>query len=98
MSILKTSIFYLCHWSKEFQSEIAKSLEKRLFSPNERLGEISGVEKIYIIKTGKVSIYMNRFNNGNKKLLRTITINPETEVSNNIYGYTSAFSNRPVHL
>jgi hypothetical protein len=41
---------------------------------------------------------MNRFNNHNKKLLRTIVIEPDIPVSNNIYGYTSAFSNRVVHL
>lgn len=76
--------------------EIARSLEKRLFSPNERLGE-TGNDRIYIIKTGKLCVYMNRFSN-NKKLIRTIVINPKLTVSNNIYGYTSAFSNRPVHL
>ncbi len=45
-----------------------------------------------------MSIYMNRFNNGNKKLLRTISVSGECEVGDNIYGYSSAFSNRRVHL
>ncbi len=26
LSIVKSSIFYLCHWSKGFQGEIAKAL------------------------------------------------------------------------
>lgn len=43
---------------------------------------------------------MSRFgsNQDQRKLLRVISIEADAGVSNNIYGYTVAFSNRPVRL
>lgn len=43
---------------------------------------------------------MNRYgsNQEYRKLLRVINTATHAEVSDNIYGYTSAFSNRPVRL
>lgn len=37
LNIVKSSIFFLCHWTKQFQSEIAKSLVKKILNPNEVL-------------------------------------------------------------
>ena len=57
-------------------------------------------DRIFIIKQGKVKVFMNRFgsNSNQKKLLKIITIDPFSEVTDNLYGYTTAFSNRPVYL
>jgi hypothetical protein len=100
LSIIKSCIFFLCHWTKGFQTEIAKRLEKRLMSPTESLGECGKLDRVFIIKQGTVEVYLNRFgsNQNQKKLLKTITITPLSEVTDNIYGYTSAISNRPVYL
>jgi hypothetical protein len=43
------------------QSEIAKRLEKRLFSPNEKLIHPNGFPRVYIIKRGRIDISMNRY-------------------------------------
>ena len=34
MSIVKSSIFFLCRWTKQFQKNVANSLEKGLYAPN----------------------------------------------------------------
>ena len=43
---------------------------------------------------------MNKFGSSanQKKLLRSIKVNPLLPVADNLYGYTIAFSNRPVYL
>jgi hypothetical protein len=37
LSIVKSSIFFLCRWSKEMQTNVAAKLQKALYAPNERL-------------------------------------------------------------
>lgn len=34
LSVVKSSIFFLCHWTKQFQSDIAKNLVKKILHPN----------------------------------------------------------------
>lgn len=55
---------------------------------------------MYIIKHGRIDVFMNRYgsNKEYKKLLKVISTDHHTEVADNIYGYTTAFSNRPVRL
>ena len=72
-----------------------------MFVPNEKLVSTDGKDRMYIIKKGKIEIYMNRYGDQeNKKLLKEIDMNSSgrLEISDNIYGYTAFFSNRPVKL
>jgi hypothetical protein len=48
------------------QGEMALKLQKLLFAPNERLPQIPGSERIYIIKRGKLDIYIKRFGPNNR--------------------------------
>ena len=97
LSVIKSSIFFLCHWSKHLQSEVAKLLERRIFAPNEMLNTLDATKRLYIIKNGSVSVMMS-LDGSHKKNMKIININQGSEVSNNVYGYTSVFSNRPVRL
>lgn len=82
------------------QSEIARRLEKRLFAPNEKLVATNGSFRVYVVKRGRVDVFMNRYGNSQeyRKLLKVINTATHSEVADNIYGYTTAFSNRPVRL
>ena len=59
-------------------------------------------DRIYIIKKGRVDISMNRYRSNQEHLKVMKVINTKTkshvEVSDNIFGYTAVFSNRPVRL
>jgi hypothetical protein len=55
LQIIKTSLFFLCNWSKKMQSELSKKLEKFIFSPNER---ISSKDKLFIVTKGKIDVYI----------------------------------------
>jgi len=84
------------------QSEIAQRLEKKIFAPNEKLLSNTGTDKIYIIKRGRVAISMNRYGSDqeHRKVLKIIDSHKSEHltVTDNIYGYTAVFSNRPVKL
>lgn len=75
LNITKSSLFFICHWTKNLQTEVAKRLIKRILVPNEPLLQAVGKERIYIIRSGKVEIYTNNclgFKRHFKKLLKTI--------------------------
>ena len=59
-----------------------------------------GKERIYIIKLGKVDFY--RSLKGNKKqaqkVIKSINVTLNTEVSNNSFGYTAVFGRKPTDL
>lgn len=72
-----------------------------LLSPNERLIQPAGNERIYLINKGKVDIYLDRFGQNrslDRRLLKTITVVDKEKVCENIYGYTAVISNRPCAL
>lgn len=99
LSVVKSSLFFVCHWTKRFQSKIARRLTKKILNPDEYLVQTSGKERIFIVKSGKLEIYTNSchgFKKNFKKLLKTIE--PKASVSDNVYGYTSVFTNRHVKL
>jgi hypothetical protein len=100
MSVMKSSIFFICRWSYSFQQSISNKLVHVLFNPNDVLYQPHNRERIYIIKSGKVSIHVSRIL-GNKKFknpLKTITNSLDKDVSDNCYGYTAAISTRCVKL
>lgn len=37
LRIVKSSVFFLCHWSKKFQRHIATKLVRSIYSPQETL-------------------------------------------------------------
>ena len=43
------------------QSELAQKLEKRVFAPNEKLQASNDIDRIFIIKKGKVNVSMKRY-------------------------------------
>lgn len=101
LNVVKSSIFFLCHWTKQFQSEIAKCLIKKILHPNEVLAQVPFAEKIYIVKNGRLDVFTSCNDNYKqqfKRLLKTIAPQKAQEVSKNVYGYTSVISNRPMRL
>jgi hypothetical protein len=100
LAIVKTSIFFLCRWSKEMQTCVASRLQKALYAPKEKLLQPLGQERIYIIKHGKIDIFLDRFGENKKeyrRLLKTIKVDGSS-ISDNIYGYTAVISERPCAL
>jgi signal-transduction protein with cAMP-binding, CBS, and nucleotidyltransferase domain len=98
---VKSSLFFICHWTKLFQTEIAKRLVKKILIPNEMIIQAAGKENIYVIKSGKLEVYTNNcigFRKSFKKLLKTIEPKVKNEISDNIYGYSSIISARQVKL
>lgn len=76
LDIVKSSIFFICHWSKHFQSEIAKNLIKKILHPNEMVVQLPGKEKIYIVRNGKLEVYTNcsaNYKQQFKRLLKVIS-------------------------
>ena len=58
-------------------------------------------QRIFIIKKGKVNVLTNRYGSDqeHRKIVKVIDLSKNTvEVSDNIYGYTAVFSNRPARL
>lgn len=101
LAIVKTSVFFLCRWSKEMQTCVANHLQKTLYAPKERILQPAGQERIYIIKQGKIDIYLDRFGENKKehrRLLKTIHATEPLTISDNIYGYTAVISDRSCAL
>jgi hypothetical protein len=100
ISIIKSSVFFLCRWTNYFQQSVSSRLVHLIFNPNDILYQPIDKERIYIIKSGKVNIHVNQ-TSGNKKLnnaLKVISNNLNKDVSDNCYGYTAVISRRPVKL
>ena len=98
LKIIKTSLFFLCNWSKKMQNELSKKLQKFIFSPNER---IQDRDKLYIVTKGAIDVYIEK-KSGNrvycKKHLNTIQRTAGKEVFSNVYNYSSFFSTQPSRL
>jgi hypothetical protein len=100
VSIVKSSIFFLCRWTKSFQDSISNYLVHIMVNPNDILYQPPGKERIYIIKSGKIHIFAQRMKskNGVNTPLKSIENNIKKEVSDNCYGYSSVISTRPTKL
>jgi hypothetical protein len=100
LSVVKTSLFFLCRWSKVFQASISLKLNHILFNPNDIIYQPLNKERIYIIKSGKINIYAEKKGGkrGMNNLLKTIDKKEGKGISNNCYGYTAVISTRPVKL
>ena len=99
--LIKTSVFFLCHWTKKFQRTIADKLVRQVYSPEQVLPQIHGKEKIYILSRGKIDIEANFFSRQrplSRKRLATIEIKPDKEVHFNTYGYTALISGHKLNL
>lgn len=97
LSVVKSSIFFLCRWTKNFQRLVAHSLTSALYAPGELLYQPRGNERIYIIRLGKIDFY--RKQQGNKqdaqKVIKSLKVTLDTEVTNNSFGYTAAIGRKP---
>jgi len=40
--LIKTNIFFVCHWTKSFQRTVANKLIRHLYTPDETLPQIQG--------------------------------------------------------
>jgi flavorubredoxin len=101
LNIIKSSLFFICHWTKNLQIEVAKRLVKKILVPNEKALQAFGRERIYIIKSGRLEIYTNNcmgFKRQFKKLLKTIEKKPGVDIFDNIYGYSAVIASKPVKL
>ena len=99
--MIKSSIFFVCRWSKDIQSQMAHKMEKLLLTPNERALQPVGNERIYIVNKGKLDICLDRFGENkcvDRRRLKTIHVIDKDKVCEKIYGYTSVISNRKCAL
>jgi hypothetical protein len=56
LETVKTSIFFICHWSKKFKQRVARDLVKVLYPPQETLTQVHGREKLFILVSGKLDL------------------------------------------
>jgi hypothetical protein len=91
MSIIKSSIFFLCRWSTDFTRTLAKNLNSALYMPGEQFCQSPGQERIYIVRLGKVDFYLKQKNKKetDDKIIKTLKMSLDTEVANNSFGYTA---------
>lgn len=54
--LIDKSIFFLCNWTKDFRREIAEYIVKTIIPPNEKIYQVLGKQKIYIVQKGKFAI------------------------------------------
>jgi len=54
VSIIKTSLFFICNWSKRAQMDAAKKLLSMTLSPNQGLPKDG---KLYILTKGSLDLY-----------------------------------------
>jgi hypothetical protein len=100
LSVIKSSIFFLCRWSKCMQKAASLKLQHSMFNPKNIIYQPTGKERIYIIKSGTIDIFAERTGRkrGLNNLLKTIQCNIDKEVSDNCYGYTAVISDRPLKM
>lgn len=96
LSIVKSSIFLVCRWSKAMQNAVAMKLQHTLFSPNNTIYQPPGKERIYLIKSGLIGVYAATFHL--KKQLKIISTDISKLVSDNCYGYSAALSQKKIRL
>lgn len=100
LSVLKSSIFFLCRWSKQLQRTLSQCLVSALYTPGEQLFQPLGNERIYIIRLGKIDFY--RKQRGNKqeaqKMIKSLKVDLNREVSENSFGYTAVIGSKPTVL
>jgi hypothetical protein len=98
--VVKSSIFFLCRWSKVMQRTVSLKLEHVMFNPKDVIYQPLDNPRVYIIKSGKIDIFATR--NGRRRglnnRLRTIEASLSQEVSDNCYGYTAAIASRPLKM
>jgi hypothetical protein len=95
IQLLKTSVFFLSHWTKRFQRSIAHKLVRQIYSPEEPLLQPLGKERIFILHRGTVDIQARFFD---RKRLGVLQVDPNKDVHFNVYGYSSLISGLPIHL
>lgn len=53
---IKTSIFFICEWSKKFKVRVAENLIKALYAPQQTFPQQHGRERLYILFRGRMDI------------------------------------------
>ena len=99
--LVKSNVFFLCHWTNRFQRKIAEKLIRQVYSPEECLSQVQGRERLYILSKGKINIEANSVDRGKdlyRKVLNSLEVLPEKEVHFNVYGYTALASGLKVKL
>jgi len=78
-SIVKSSVFFLCRWSKAMQLTVSTKLVHILYSPNDTVYQPPGKERLYFIKSGRIGVYAELDDyKHKKKLLKTISNSLDT--------------------
>jgi hypothetical protein len=97
--IIKTSVFFLCQWTKHFQRTIADRLVRKVYSPEEVLCQPLGKERLFILSKGTIDITAN-YNQRlqNRRRLVTLRVDPKKDVHFNVYGYSALTSGLSVGL
>lgn len=102
---IKKCLFFLTHFSRNFQDAVALRLVKRVFEPNEELGLDPNSNNLYIINQGRAELQYTRFHHNNP-ICKTIKIinkdgnraNEKLGVTSNLFGFVSVILRRKVNL
>ena len=100
MRVIKKSIFFLTHFTVNFQNEIALKLIRRIYKPEETINIIDNNERqLVIIDSGKVHIHLKKYHNYQDitKLAKIIKME-EGKPTLNVIGYSSLILNRNLQL
>ena len=93
--LIKTSVFFLCHWTKQFQRSLANKLIRKVYSPGDILTQTQGNERIYLLSRGKINVQSTIFG---KRNISVIQLDPKKEVHFNVYGYSALISGHRINL
>jgi hypothetical protein len=88
MKVIKKNVFFMTHFTKNFRSQIALRLIKKIYQPNQTLLVDPVSPSLYIVDKGTVDILV-RMDYRNKifeKLIRKIDENQDCLVRRNMYG------------
>lgn len=98
--VIKKSIFFLTHFTVNFQNEIALKLIRCIYKPTELiLSSQHGERQLVIINSGKVNIYYCRTHHNQELTKLGRVIKPEEgKPTLNVYGFSSLILNRSISL
>ena len=101
MKVIKKSIFFLTHFTVNFQNEVALKLIRFIYKPDEELliEDEQKQRSIIIINSGCVDIYVEKTHNNYNLLKKVREIKPSEEsLAMNVFGYSSLVMNKNIRI
>lgn len=100
MRVIKKSIFFLTHFTVNFQNEIALKLIRCIYKPKETIHfSVNGEKQMVIIDSGKVNIYFKKNHHNQELIKQARVIKPEEgKPTLNVFGYSAVILNKNMNL